>query len=111
MARQFADVLRDMSAGKTYDDLTAALAEVVEAVITTRKNGELVLKIGIKPNGENSVRVVDEIKVKVPQPARGETLFFTTASGSLLRNDPRQSELPLREVKAEPTPLKEAANV
>lgn len=109
MARQFADVLRDLSAGQTYDELTAALGEIVEAVTATRKAGSLTLKIDVKPNGENSVRVVDEIKTKVPQPTRGETLFFTTSSGSLIRNDPRQADLPLRDVKAD-APLREVAN-
>lgn len=110
MARPFADVLRDLSAGKTYDDLTAGLAELVDAVMTTRKAGELSLKLSVRPNGENSVRVCDDIKVKVPQPARGETLFFTTSSGSLLRNDPRQPDLPLRDVSAPASPLKEVAH-
>lgn len=110
MARAFADVVRDLAAGKTYDELTAGLAEVVEAVLHTRKVGELSLKITVRPNGEGSVRITDEIKAKVPQPTRGETLFFALEGGGLVRNDPRQADLPLREVRSAPAPLKEAVD-
>lgn len=96
--RSIADVLRDLTGGQTYDELNAALAEVVGAVTKTRKAGEVSLKLKIKANGESSVMITDEIKTKVPQDTRGETLFFTTANGDLIRDDPRQSKLPLREI-------------
>lgn len=110
MARPFADVVRELGSGRTYEDLTHGLAEVVEAVMATRKGGELTLKMSIKPNGEGSVRITDDVKIKVPQPTRGDTLFFATAEGSLIRNDPRQDSLPLREVAETKAPLKDAAN-
>lgn len=99
MARPFADILRELGGGGVYDDLTAGLAEIVAAVQETRKVGELSIKLKIKPNGENSVMVSEEIKTKVPQATRGDTLFFTTSSGSLVRQDPRQQDLPLRRVE------------
>lgn len=98
MARPFADVLRELGGGSVYDDLTAQLAEVVDGVNQTRKVGEISIKLKIKPNGENSVMVSSEVKAKVPEPPRGDTVFFTTASGSLVRQDPRQADLPLRRV-------------
>lgn len=110
MSRAFADVIRELAGGKVYEDLTTQLGEVVTAVLETGKVGDLSLKLSIKPNGEGSVRVLADVKHKVPTPAIGETLFFATTTGSLIRNDPRQSELPLRDVKAEQTPLKEAVN-
>lgn len=110
MSRPFADVVRELAAGKVYEDLTTQLGEVVTAVLETGKVGELSLKLSIKPNGEGSVRVLSDVKQKVPTPVVGETLFFATSSGSLIRNDPRQSELPLREVKQEAAALKEAVN-
>lgn len=100
MARPFADVLRELGAGSTYDDLTAQLAEVVEAVTQTRKIGELSIKLKIKPNGEGSVIIADEIKAKIPEPPRGESIFFVTSGGALVRQDPRQADLPLRQVPA-----------
>lgn len=100
MSRQFADVLRDLAGGTTYEDLTAGLALVVEAVQDTRKMGEVSVKLKVKPNGESSVIITDEIKLKAPEATRGETVFFTTAGGNLLRDDPKQDKLPLREVSA-----------
>jgi hypothetical protein len=100
MARQFADVLRDLGGGNTYDELTARLAEVVEAVTTTRKVGEISIKLKVKPNGDAGVIVADEIKSKIPEQTRGDTVFFVTSGGSLVRQDPRQQDLPLRQVPA-----------
>lgn len=99
MARPFADVLRELGSGNTYDDLTAKLAEVVEAVTETRKAGEISIKLKVKPNGD-TVIIADEIKTKIPEPTRGETVFFVTSGGSLVRQDPRQENLPLRRVEA-----------
>lgn len=97
---QFADVLRSLGSGQTYDDLGTKLTEIVQAVMESHKSGELVLKLKIKANGEQSVIITDEIKQRIPEKARGETLFFTTAAGTLMRDDPRQSKLPLRAVEA-----------
>lgn len=107
MSRQFADVLRDLGGGNTYDELTARLAEVVEAVTETHKMGEISIKLKIKPNGDSGVIVTDEIKAKVPEATRGDTVFFVTSGGSLVRQDPRQQDLPLRQV---PGSIPEAAN-
>ncbi len=95
--RQFADVLREIPGG-VYDELTAQLHEVTEAVMRERKVGELTLKIKLSPNGENSVRLSHDIKAKVPEPPRTEAIFFTDAGGNLLRTDPRQGNLELRSV-------------
>lgn len=100
MARPFADVLRDLGGGTTYDDLTAKLAEVVTAVTETRRVGELSVTIKVKPNGEGSVIIADTIKVKVPEAPHGDSVFFVTSGGSLVRQDPRQQDLPLRRVDA-----------
>lgn len=108
MSRAFADVIRELAGGVTYQSLTDHLAEVVQAVMETRKSGEVSLKLKIKCNGETSIIITDEVKAKVPQENRGETVFFATSAGHLLKDDPRQEKLPLREVKdAGPMPLKD----
>jgi hypothetical protein len=105
--RAFADVLRDLAGGSTYEELGTRLTEVVQAVMETRKSGTLTIALKIKPNGESSVIITDEIKSKVPEGTRGETLFFATAGGTLVRDDPRQEKLPLRAV-ADAIPRQEA---
>lgn len=100
MSRPFADVLRDLTGGQTYEELTSALAEVVAAVLDTKKVGTLTLNLKIRPNGDAGVMITDDIKSTVPVLSRGETFFFATSGGSLVRDDPRQEKLPLRQVPA-----------
>lgn len=101
MSRPFADVLRELSGGQTIVECGDRLAELVEAVAETGKAGSLTLKINVKPNGKdgNAVEVSDSVTLKKPEPERGKSFFFTDAGGSLVRNDPRQDDLPLREVR------------
>jgi hypothetical protein len=110
MSRPFADVVRDLAGGKIYEDLGTQLGEIVSAVLETGKAGALSLSLSIKPNSEGSVLVTAAVKQKIPEPTTGSTLFFATTTGSLLRNDPRQGEMNLRDVKAEDKPLREAVN-
>jgi hypothetical protein len=47
--------------------------------------------------------------MKKPELARGSSLFFPTVEGNLVRNDPRQQEIPgLKEVTTESKQLKQA---
>jgi hypothetical protein len=96
MSKLFTDTLADL--GALPDELTAALQLVVEAVVSARKNGSITLTLKIKPNGEHGVEIEDEVKFKAPAPARAKKFMFVTEDFSLIRNDPRQAKLPLREV-------------
>lgn len=100
MGRSIAEVLRDLTGGQTYDVLNSALTDVVQGVLDTHKTGSITLTLKIKPNGENSVIITDEVKAKVPERSRGESVFYATAGGNLVREDPRQPDLPLRAVAA-----------
>lgn len=96
----FADVLKQLAGGQVYTDLSDKLTETVLAVQETRKVGEVTIRLKIKPNGEHGVMIADEVKVKVPERPRGETMFFVNAAGHLMRNDPRQEVLPLRQISS-----------
>lgn len=101
-ARPFTDFLREHRHGKTHDDLSVALNELVAAVAETNKGGELVLKVKIKPAGREAsgaVIVTDEIQVKAPKVERGESIFFVTPENNLTRQDPNQQRTELREVR------------
>ena len=110
MARQFTDVIGDLAGGEIASELTAALADVVAAVNETRKVGSLTLSIKVRPNSDSTVMVTTDIKAKAPEPPRGDTLFFTTTDGSLRRDDPKQRDLPLREVAEPDGEAKEVKN-
>lgn len=100
--RPFADVVRELAGGSTYHDLTEMLGQVVAGVIHHRKAGKLTLELTIQPNGEHSVTVHDNIKVKIPEGARTSSVFFVR-DGALMREDPRQERLPLRSIETPPT--------
>lgn len=102
MPKTFVQVIGEFAEGRTNDELTAALAMLVQSVIACQKKGTLTLKIAVEPNGENTVRLVDSIEAKVPQKARGASIFFAGEDGSLLKRDPRQKELELRSVGTRP---------
>jgi vacuolar-type H+-ATPase subunit E/Vma4 len=106
MGRAFADILREIDAGEFYDKLSGQLSELVEAVVTERKPGELSLKIKVRPNGETSIQLMSESKVKVPERAVPPTIMFVGAGGILQRNDPRQAELPLRAIQPDDRPVR-----
>lgn len=106
--RPFTEVIGDLRSG-AHAQLNERLEEVVEAVIETRRPGEITLKLKIKPNGDGSVEIEDEIKTKVPELPRGKTIMFVDGDNSLRRTDPRQPDLPLREVAKTSEALREPA--
>lgn len=106
--RPFTEVIGDLRSGALHQ-LNEKLDEVVAAVIETRRAGEITFKLKIKPNGDGSVEIEDNIKAKVPEQPRGKTIMFVDSENALRRTDPRQSDLPLREVGQSSGALKEIA--
>lgn len=95
----FLGLLAEHRTGITHDLLSDALAELVAAVTQEGKAGKLVLTIGVKPMGKGDGLVVSaSIECKPPKETPGEAIFFATPEGSLVRQDPRQQALELREI-------------
>lgn len=101
--RTFPQVLGDLPGGRTVDELSEALAQLVLAVAATGKKGSITLKLDVAPNADDMVSIDDTITLKLPQRARGRAIFFHDAEGSLLKENPRQGKLALREVSSAPT--------
>ena len=110
--RPFADWLREQSSGKTHDEMSESLWDLIARVQETGKKGHLILSISIEPmKGDESVLVVsDEIKLKLPEFPRKPSVFYADRNGNLTRSNPNQPELTvLRDVSSqEPTTLREA---
>ena len=107
MPRPFFETLRELRKGKTLEELSDALAEVVAAVQTTGKAGEVVLKLKVRPPRQGAVSYVtieDEIGTKLPRANRDDTVFFALADGSLSRQDPSQLGLKLSAVPEDVDP-------
>lgn len=96
--RPFTDIIGEIENGDFLADLTSSLYNVVRAVQDTRKPGSIKMAFTITPTGKGSVEIDTKVDVKEPEHDRPSTTFFVAKDGSLLRNDPNQMRLPLREV-------------
>lgn len=99
--RPFAEFLVAQAGGTSHTELSEALHELIRAVQTTGKAGQITYTVKVKPlakNDDRMVVVVDEVKPKIPSGDRRESVFYIDGGGNLTRNDPRQPQLPLREV-------------
>lgn len=111
--KPFGQFLHEQRNGALHDDPSRGLVELVNACVETGKKGMLTLKVTISPNDdEETLVVLDDIVLKVPKPTTKAGLFYFDKDGNLLRRNPRQEELPLREVAGgkadEPRDLREA---
>lgn len=96
----FSQQLAHMGKGVVDAELTEVLTGLVKAVKETGKKGSLTLKISMKreTGTEDMVRLsVDAIKTSLPQNDRPPSIYWATYAGDLLRQDPEQRALELKE--------------
>lgn len=96
--RPITDVLGEINGGEFVAELTSALYDVVRATRDTMKPGALKIGLKITPTGRGSVTIDAKLDATIPEHVRPATTFFVNDDGTLLRDDPRQERLPLREV-------------
>ena len=99
-ARPFLDTLRELGQGVTHDELSDKLQELVAAVVDTSKGGKLSITIAIKPtDGKSGAVVVSaEVKSTLPKHPAPSSVFFVSPENNLVRQDPRQIAMELREI-------------
>ena len=104
MARSIVATLAEIRHGALLDEATSALCEVVQAVSSVGKGGEITIKIRVKPvSAASATLVVDaEVTKKIPEADREVSIFFPTQDGSLTKTDPNQLPLGLRAVGSPP---------
>jgi hypothetical protein len=102
--RPFAAVLQDINHGAIADQLAHDVRDLVQAVRELGRKGSLTIKIEVAPRkGNNSaLNLTARRDLKLPQEEPVESVFFADAAGNLLRDDPRQPTLPLRELNRPP---------
>lgn len=100
MSREFTDVLRDLNGGKFAAELTEALADVVRSATSTGKKGVLSVKLTVAPGKGGKVLAIDhDFSIKSPEFDRPTDYMFAGPGGALLRDNPDQQKLDLREVR------------
>lgn len=101
----FVSVLIQMRRGQTVADLSDSITTLVQRVRETRKKGSVTLKITIAPQSRGDdvvLSITDDVSTKLPVAERGSSIFFAADDNTLVRNDPRQSELVLTVVPTVP---------
>lgn len=98
--RPFAAVLAEIGGGKLHARLSAQLAELTAAVADTGKKGSITLTVKVEPlkkADQHTLVVTGSSNAKVPEgdDATPTSVFFATSAGNLVRDDPRQQQLPL----------------
>lgn len=97
--KPFAAFIQEQRNGGLHGELSHGLAELVTAVQETQKPGTLTLTVKVQPNKDGvTMTVTDKVVSKLPEGDRGAAIFFIQGDGNLVRRDPRQLEMPLREV-------------
>ena len=96
--KPFTDILGEIESGQFLRELTAKVYEIVRSTQETHKPGALKLSIKFSPTGRGSVMIDAKMDATVPEHDRPSTTFFVTPDGTMMRNDPNQPRLPLREV-------------
>lgn len=100
----FVSILTDLDDGNVVYNLTEQLRRITLAVLDTKKQGALTLKIDLWNEGRILI-VKSTVTAKVPQPATESTSFYADEKGYLRKDDPLQ--VPLRGVStAPPAPLR-----
>jgi len=110
--RPFADWLREQSRGRTHEELSEALWDLISRVDETHKKGSLTLTLYIEPLKADPAMLVvtDEIRLKLPEFDRPGSTAYIDHDGNLTRQNPNQPELTgLRAIENDNiTELKEA---
>ena len=101
--------------GDALNDVAAQLKELTRACTESGKPGSLTLTLKLKPSGRGAgapLFVEDEIKLKAPAREPRRSIFFADPQTfALVRDNPQQTQLPLKTVPAEPVvPLTEVVH-
>ncbi|WP_373753621.1 hypothetical protein [Neisseria weixii] len=90
---------------KLNTELSEKLAEVIKAAELTGKVGAITIQLKFKTKGNTGqIEIQPIIKANIPEYERGTAIMFATSEGNLQLNDPRQLDLPLKQVEQAETP-------
>lgn len=104
----FAYALSQIRNGKTQEELSEKLNELIQSCRDTEQKGSITLTITVRPDKGDSGHYFlrPDIKLKKPELAIGDTVFWGTPEGNLQRTDPAQGTLDLKIVAEKPAVTK-----
>lgn len=83
---------------KLLSEASRLLSDLSIAAIETGKKATLTLTMTLEPSG-NSINVATKLASKKPYSEEPMCIFYVDENGELTRNDPRQKEFELKEVR------------
>lgn len=102
----FSEQVAYLAKGTLNEEATEELAELIKAVRLTGKKGSITVKLEVSmldKSSEDAMRISGDVTSKKPTPDTPVTVMFSTGDGDLLRDDPEQMALNLRQVgRADP---------
>jgi hypothetical protein len=101
----FTDMLARHRKGIAAGEASRKLGEAIQAARDTGAKASMTLH----PGTDDQMRVEVQVAHKLPQEKLPGALFWVTDEGGLATSDPRQPELPLREVIRQEAPAREVA--
>jgi hypothetical protein len=110
-ARSFAVFLAELNSGAAHSEVTAELHGLLKnlrAVAELRgpkgeAKGSLTFKLNVEVHANGVARLRYDIASKSPKADREDDAFWLTKHSNLTRKNPKQQELPLRDVSAPET--------
>lgn len=86
----FADLIRDLGHGATNKQASKLVAETISACAATGGKGKIVMTITIGA-GDGLAELAASVKATLPQPKLPAGTYYTTKTGELVTEDPRQT--------------------
>jgi hypothetical protein len=101
-------MLNQLRAGRTQEEASAELNQLIQDCRNTGKKGTITLSITVVPDKGDTGQyfLKHQLVRKSPKFEIGDTLFWGTPDGNLLRQDPSQGELELKSVPDSPREIK-----
>ena len=95
MAQSLTDIMQQIRGGYALHEAGKRLDELVSAVRSTNKPGEITLTIKVAPDkvDDRIVTMKPVIKAKIPDRGFNEGIFFVGPDGRLTKDDPKQTEM------------------
>lgn len=87
----FSVFLEQHAKGRTHDELSEKLRDVIKAVQDIGKNGTLTLKLTAKHITDGQVGIEAAVTTKLPDVAQA-SIWFASDEGELTRDDPTQMD-------------------
>lgn len=98
--KPFAAFIQEQRRGAAHDELSEELQKLVAAVVETAKKGTLTLKVDVAMGKDGrTLLIADTVTVKLPKHDSKPSLFFFDERGNLSRENPAQTELPLKKLE------------